>query len=46
MSVPKTMRGEGQLVVLTKAYELAEYTIKICKKRKAFPEILSVVFNK
>lgn len=38
MSVPKTKRGEGQLVVLTKAYELAEYSIKICKNEKHFPK--------
>ena len=36
MSVPKTQRGEGQLVVITKAEELAEYTVKICKNEKHF----------
>lgn len=38
MSVPKTKRGEGQLVVVTKAEELAEHTIKICKNEKYFPK--------
>lgn len=33
MSVPKTQRGEGQLVVITKAEELAEYTVKIRPER-------------
>lgn len=37
MSVPKTQRGEGQLVVITKAEELAEYTVKICKNRQFRP---------
>lgn len=38
MSVVKSKRGEGQLLVLTKANELATYTIKICSNEKNFPK--------
>lgn len=38
MSVVKSKRGEGQLVVLTKASELAVYSIKICSNEKCFPK--------
>ena len=45
MSVPKTQRGEGQLVVITKAEELAEYTVKICKNEKHFPKAFRWCFT-
>lgn len=32
MSVVQSKRGEGQLLVLSKANELSVYTIKICAK--------------
>lgn len=38
MSVVKSKRGEGHLLVLTKANELATYTIKICSNEKNFPK--------
>lgn len=38
MSVVKSKRGEGQLLVLTKANELATYSIKICSNEKSFPK--------
>lgn len=38
MSVIKSKRQESKLAVLTKAYELASYTITICKNEKAFPK--------
>jgi hypothetical protein len=38
MSVVKSKRGEGQLLVLSKANELATYTIKICSNEKNFPK--------
>lgn len=40
MSVVKSKRGEGQLLVITKANELATYTIKICSNEKNFPKHL------
>ena len=38
MSVVKSKRGEGQLVVFTKASELAAFTVKICSNEKNFPK--------
>ena len=38
MSVPKGKRGEQKLAVLTKAIELADYTVTICKNEKLFPK--------
>lgn len=38
MSVVKSKRGEGQSLVITKANELATYTIKICSNEKNFPK--------
>jgi len=38
MSVVQSKRGEGQLVVITKANALASYTIKICSNEKHFPK--------
>lgn len=38
MSVVKSKRGEGQLAIITKANELATYTIKICSNEKNFPK--------
>lgn len=38
MSVVKSKRGEGKLVVITKSNELAVYTIKICSNEKNFPK--------
>lgn len=38
MSVVKSKRGEGQLLVLSKANELSVYTIKICSNEKNFPK--------
>ena len=38
MSVVKSKRDEGRLLVLTKANELATYTIKICSNEKNFPK--------
>lgn len=38
MSVVKSKRGEGKLVVITKSNELAVYTIKICSNEKHFPK--------
>ncbi len=38
MSVVKSKRGEGELVVITKANELATHTIKICSNEKNFPK--------
>lgn len=38
MSVVKSQRGEGQLAVITKARELAAYSIKICSNEKNFPK--------
>lgn len=38
VSVPKAKRGEGKLEVLTKALDLADYTITVCKNEKSFPK--------
>lgn len=38
MSVPKSRRGQGRLEVLTKALDLVDYTITICKNEKNFPK--------
>lgn len=38
MSVVKSKRDEGELVVVTKANELAMYTIKICSNETNFPK--------
>jgi len=38
MSVPKSKRGHSDLEVVTKANELAEYTIHICSNEKNFPK--------
>ena len=38
MSVVLNKRSEGKLKVLTKANELATYTIKICSNEKHFPK--------
>ena len=38
MSVVKSKRGEGKLVVITKARELAEYTLRICANENSFPK--------
>lgn len=38
MSVVESKREEGKLKVLTKANELAVYTIKICSNEKNFPK--------
>ena len=38
MSVPKSLRSEGKLRVITKANELAAYTIKICSNENCFPK--------
>ena len=38
MSVPKSKRGQGRLEVLTKALDLVDYTIVICKNEKNFPK--------
>ena len=38
MSVVQSKRGQGELEVLTKARELATYTIKICTNEKSFPK--------
>ena len=38
MSVVKSKRGEGQLLVITKANELAAYSIKICSNETNFPK--------
>ncbi|MBQ8965877.1 four helix bundle protein [Ruminococcus sp.] len=38
MSVVKSKRGEGKLLVITRANELAAYTIKICSNEKNFPK--------
>lgn len=38
MSVVQSKRGEGQLLVLSKANELSVYTIKICSNEKNFPK--------
>lgn len=38
MSVVKSKQSEGKLVVITKARELAEYTIRICSNEKTFPK--------
>lgn len=38
MSVEKSKRGEGKLLVITRANELAAYTIKICSNEKNFPK--------
>lgn len=38
MSVVKSRRGENELNVITKARELAIYTIKICSNEKNFPK--------
>ena len=45
MSVVKSKRGEGQLVVITKAEELAEYSVKICKNEKHFPKAFRWCFT-
>ena len=45
MSVVKSKRGEGQLVVITKAEELAEYSVKICKNEKHFPKAFRWYFT-
>lgn len=38
MSVVKSKQSEGKLVVITKACDLAEYTLKICANEKTFPK--------
>lgn len=38
MSVVKSKRHDGLLTVITKANELAVYTIKICSNEKSFPK--------
>lgn len=38
MSVPKSKRGHSELSVVTKAGELATYTIHICSNEKCFPK--------
>lgn len=38
MSVLKSKRGESKLAVITKARELATYTVKICSNEKVFPK--------
>ena len=38
MSVIKSKREEGQLLVLTKARELCAYTVTVCKNEKNFPK--------
>ena len=38
MSVPVGKRGHGKLEVLTKAIELAEYTLTVCKNEDVFPK--------
>ena len=38
MSVVKSKRHDGLLAVITKANELAVYTIKICSNEKSFPK--------
>lgn len=38
MSVPKSVRGESKLTVITKANELATHTIRICSNEKNFPK--------
>jgi hypothetical protein len=38
MSVVKSKREEGELAVVTKANELATYTIRICSNEKNFPK--------
>lgn len=38
MSVVASKRGEGQLLVVTKANELLEYTIRVCSNEKNFPK--------
>lgn len=38
MSVAKSKQTEGKLLVVTKARELATYTIKICSNEKNFPK--------
>ena len=38
MSVPKSKRGHSDLTVLTKASELAAYTVQICANEKHFPK--------
>lgn len=38
MSVVKSKRGEADLAIITKARELASYTIHICGNEKNFPK--------
>ena len=38
MSVVKSKRGQGKLLVYTKANELAVYTMQICSNEKHFPK--------
>jgi hypothetical protein len=38
MSVVKSKRGEGKLLVITKSNELAAYTMRICTNEKNFPK--------
>jgi hypothetical protein len=38
MSVVKSKQSEGKLVVITKARDLAEYTLKICANENTFPK--------
>ena len=38
MSVIKSKRKQGRLVVLTKAMEMTKYTVQICKNEKNFPK--------
>lgn len=38
MSVPKSKRAHSDLIVLVKANELADYTIKLCSKESNFPK--------
>ena len=38
MAVPKSKRGNGELLVITKARRLAKYTVTICTNEKCFPK--------
>ena len=38
MSVVKSKRGIGKMLVVTRANELAVYTIRICSNEKNFPK--------
>ena len=39
MSVPSSLRGEGQLVVITKTNALAEHTIKVCSMETYYKKL-------